>query len=511
MSFDSEVGSGLTSDTGSEQCQDSDRYFFETSSVYEASVVGTGILLFTGYLYEESSVIAGVGSTSFVSRFFFVVLPMFSALLGSVALAYKLRYSDLAVPCKRRVVSWMVFGGLAGVVTAGVILLQNNVLGGFSANPLNTVLLVSEAGMVAGTAVGVYNARNITSLEKLRDRRQSLEKYRKVFESTENPVVITDTSPEIVEVNDAYVEKFGYTRDELVGENPSIVGSPETPDETYDEMWGKLDDGETWSNTITDRDKDGRRLHLHLTVVPIQVDRRRIGYAGVFADVTEMERMTQSLKVINRALRHDLRNDLSVALGRIGIAKKRSSSDEVTESLEDAEEKLKRINKKADQARETRKILEAELSPDAEVCLEEVLDDSIDRVRDEPNPDSVEVEVECLYGDSETAVRGIGRRYVRMAFEEVIENAVEHATDRIEVGVERNEETAVVSVADDGSGVPDRAKEEIFGRREIDDLRHGEGMGLFLVDRIVERSGGRIWVEDSELGGADFRMELRRV
>ncbi|MDY6775873.1 MAG: ATP-binding protein [Halobacteria archaeon] len=36
-------------------------------------------------------------------------------------------------------------------------------------------------------------------------------------------------------------------------------------------------------------------------------------------------------------------------------------------------------------------------------------------------------------------------------------------------------------------------------------------MGLFLVDRIVERSGGRIWVEDSELGGADFRMELRRV
>jgi signal transduction histidine kinase len=68
----------------------------------------------------------------------------------------------------------------------------------------------------------------------------------------------------------------------------------------------------------------------------------------------------------------------------------------------------------------------------------------------------------------------------------------------------------VVSVADNGPGVPDAEKERIFGRKEESDLEHGEGIGLYFVDRIVTTYGGDVWVEDGPEGGAVFRVQLPR-
>jgi len=70
-----------------------------------------------------------------------------------------------------------------------------------------------------------------------------------------------------------------------------------------------------------------------------------------------------------------------------------------------------------------------------------------------------------------------------------------------------------VSVEDTGPGVPDDQKEAIFHRYEQQKRGVGEGLGLFLVQILVERYGGKIWVEDRVPGrpgeGAAFRFTLK--
>lgn len=95
----------------------------------------------------------------------------------------------------------------------------------------------------------------------------------------------------------------------------------------------------------------------------------------------------------------------------------------------------------------------------------------------------------------------------------LLDNAARHATSHVAVEVHEQGPWVVLAVGDDGAGVPPEARTRIFERfarlqegRARDD--GGTGLGLALTRRIVEHHGGRIHVEDSELGGARFVVSL---
>jgi signal transduction histidine kinase len=73
--------------------------------------------------------------------------------------------------------------------------------------------------------------------------------------------------------------------------------------------------------------------------------------------------------------------------------------------------------------------------------------------------------------------------------------------------LERND-VVVVQIADNGPGVPDEQKNAIFGRGEKGLESEGTGIGLYLVETLVEDYGGDVWVDDADSGGAVFSVEL---
>jgi signal transduction histidine kinase len=103
-------------------------------------------------------------------------------------------------------------------------------------------------------------------------------------------------------------------------------------------------------------------------------------------------------------------------------------------------------------------------------------------------------------------------------FHNLIGNAVKFGGPDvvITISVETPDGNVVVTVADTGPGVPDELKESIFHRFERGRTRaRGEGLGLYICRTLLERYGGRIWVEDRVAGlpekGAAFRFALKEV
>ena len=88
----------------------------------------------------------------------------------------------------------------------------------------------------------------------------------------QNPasVVITDTGGRIEYVNPKFVEKTGYTLEEVTGKNPGILKSGKTPAKTYEVMWRTLLDGFEWKGELLNRKKNGVLFWESVTISPIK-------------------------------------------------------------------------------------------------------------------------------------------------------------------------------------------------------------------------------------------------
>lgn len=93
------------------------------------------------------------------------------------------------------------------------------------------------------------------------------------------------------------------------------------------------------------------------------------------------------------------------------------------------------------------------------------------------------------------------------------DNAARHADDRVAFSVSQDDHRVLVTVDDDGAGVPPADRERIFERFvRLDDARTrdagGSGLGLAIVAEVARAHGGRVHVDDGALGGARFTVDL---
>ena len=116
---------------------------------------------------------------------------------------------------------------------------------------------------------------------------KDLTSFKYAVENSDNTVVMTDANRHITYVNEAFTKNTGYTKDEVLGENPRILKSGLLPQKFYDEMNNLLDNGQKWSGDFINKDKHDKIFYEKASITPMFKNKKLIGYLAIKLNVTD--------------------------------------------------------------------------------------------------------------------------------------------------------------------------------------------------------------------------------
>lgn len=372
-------------------------------------------------------------------------------------------------------------------------------------------------------------------LERLRelvaDLREMQERYRALVEQI--PVVTyvdaVRPNPATLYVSPQVEQLLGYTPEELVV-IPSIWSELLHPDDR-ERVLALSERAEESEGVFTAEyrmiGKDGREVWVQDRAVLIRDDEGRPRlWQGVWIDVTETGRASElehelraereraaRLRVIDEtkdrllsAVSHDLRTPLAAILGLAVTLEQHSLDPDETRDLAsriaaNARRLDRMVTDLLDLDRLSRGVVEPVLWPEDLGAL-------VARMVEESDVAGRIVAVE-----SSRVVAEVDAAKVERIVENLLANAARHtpADAHIWVSVRAEGDGALLTVEDDGPGIPQDERDVVFEPfRQADDAEHagGVGIGLALVARFAQLHGGRAWVQERDGGGSSFRVWL---
>ncbi|GAB4471794.1 MAG: hypothetical protein Kow00124_09260 [Anaerolineae bacterium] len=124
---------------------------------------------------------------------------------------------------------------------------------------------------------------------------QEMQRLATIVENSPSAVIITDPQARIQYVNRKFVEITGYSREEVLGQNPRILQSGQTPRETYVEMWATITAGLEWNGEFINRTRDGTVYWEHARIIPLKDEQGFIThYAAIKEDISQQRQAEQS-------------------------------------------------------------------------------------------------------------------------------------------------------------------------------------------------------------------------
>lgn len=365
----------------------------------------------------------------------------------------------------------------------------------------------------------------LVAITDLTDKERATELLRSVLSSVGDAILTIDEKGIIGSANPAAARQFGYTEDELLGQNVSMLMYEPFTQEHDGYLFSYLKTGIAKvigiGREVECLRRDGTRFPAELTVTEFSLEGER-RFTGVLRDITERQRLqsqfiqAQKMEAVGRlagGVAHDFNNLLTIISGYcelllmsdLPVGDKRRDS---IATIRDAGERAARLTQQL-LAFSRKAMFEPKL-----IDLNELVTDSVKLLRRLIGEDIVLVVI--------TAPKPIPIKADPGQLEQVIMNLVVNARDAMPTGGRLTIETSVISSADSGSlhiaclsvsdtgqGVSDEVKEKIFEPFfTTKAVGKGTGLGLAVVHGVVTQSGGQITIESSVGVGTTFRVIL---
>jgi PAS domain S-box-containing protein len=320
----------------------------------------------------------------------------------------------------------------------------------------------------------------------------------------------------IVDSNLSACRSLGYTREELL-----LMRVPDVDAHYDNELWPQHFAELRLRGSIRfesrHHTRDGRLIPVEIVANYIKYgdDERACAFVR---DITERKRIEEELRTktaeieqLIYSVSHDLRSPLVTIKTFMGYLEKDMADDNRESLAQDiafihgAADKMGLL---LDELLELSRI-DRVAAPLVSISFMEVLAEVVDILAGDISRRTVDIQLPetdlMLFAD---------RQRLHQIWQNLIENAIKYSRDdssiRIELGVEQSNGEAVFFVRDNGIGIDPRYHDKVFGIFEkMDPKSPGAGLGLSMVQRIVEKAGGRIWVESDGIGsGSCFHFTL---
>lgn len=233
-------------------------------------------------------------------------------------------------------------------------------------------------------------------------------------------------------------------------------------------------------------------------VVGVYESRTRVARERAAASRDRTERLNRRLSVLNRILRHDIRNSANVITARADLLEEGHSDAEA--NAEVIRRRAQNLSKIGEKARWAQQLVTDDTEHQA-IDVSSLVAEQLDRYRQQ----YPEAEIDATVPDGLSIHAS---PLVTSALTNILDNAIEHNdkdTPRVDVSVATvpadGTEVVELAVADNGPGIPDEQL-AVLERGYETSLKHTNGLGLWVVNWIVTESGGEIRFEENDPEGS---------
>jgi len=386
--------------------------------------------------------------------------------------------------------------------------------------------------------------------ERLR-MESELRKLAQAVEQSPASIVITNLKAEIEYVNEAFLDSTAYTHEELIGKNPRILQSGNTPAESFQSLWAALTKGNAWQGEFYNQNKHGKEYIEHAIVTPIRNPKGAVThYLAVKDDITEKKQLTQELEAhrhhleelvgkrtaelaeageraeaANKAksvflanMSHEIRSPMNAIIGLTHLLRRANPRDDQASSLTKIETSAGHLLSIINDILDLSKIESGKLTLEkSNFNLSEVFEHIQSLFREELDAKGLTIDVDM--GDTPAWLKGDVTR-LRQALFNYVGNAIKFTEQgalylRARILEETDSEVLVrFEVQDTGIGIPADMLPGLFEAFEQGDasttrVHGGTGLGLVITRRLVFMMDGEVGAE-SELGeGSTFWFTAR--
>lgn len=372
--------------------------------------------------------------------------------------------------------------------------------------------VLDDAGMLEGA---VHIMSDVTLRVHADEERRRLVA---AVEQAAETIVITDLEGRIQFVNPAFTAVTGYTRDEVLGQNPRLLKSGQQPPEKYRELWATLLSGHTWHGHLVNRRKDGSLFEEDATISPVRdAAGRLVNFVAVKRDITQevaleaQLRQAQKIEAVGSlagGVAHDFNNLLQAMLSAVEIM--RSQPGDAERALDRLGELEENIRRGAQLTRQLLLFSRREAARTEQVDLNEVLHSAATMLR--------RLLRENIAFSLELAGRQLAVEADRGQIEQVVTNLALNAADampdggKLTIRTGRNTNGVWFEVQDTGAGIPHNVLERIFEPFFTTKAAgKGTGLGLAVVHGIVAAHQGHIDIDTTVGVGTRIRVSLPRA
>jgi PAS domain S-box-containing protein len=401
---------------------------------------------------------------------------------------------------------------------------------------------VQLLGEVAGDL-----AHGISMLRHAIERRRAEDQMRlqsAALEAAANAIVITDQTGAVQWVNPAFTQLTGYRLDEAVGQNPRVLKSGAHPPEFYRDLWQTVLAGRVWHSEIVNKRKDGTCYTEEMTITPVRNAGGAVAnFIAIKQDVTARKAVEQALAQAKADLERQNRELEQTVAARTASLRQALAEMErfAYVASHDLQEPLRTVGSFSQLlARRYQGRLDADADEfinfivDGATRMQALINDllALSRIETRGKPfgpvDCAEI-LQVVRENLDAAITESGavithdplpvlfgdRTQLTQLLQNLFSNAIKFrrpaAPPQIHLSAARQDGGWRVSVRDNGIGIDPQFFDRIFivfQRLHNRDEYPGTGIGLAICKKIVERHGGRLWVESTPGSGSTFQFTI---